>query len=125
MRSRLHDNNRFLVNLLDNAIKFSPAGSQVEITLREVSPNWQIEITDHGPGIPPAEHARIFQKLHRLGSELRRETQGTGIGLSLVKAVAEGHGGRVILASIPGQGSSFTLIAPISPIGPISNIPLP
>ncbi len=103
-----------LVNLLDNAIKFSPAGSWVEITLREVSPNWEIQIADHGLGIPPAEHARIFQKFHRLGSELRRETQGTGIGLSLVKAIAEAHGGRVLLASVPGQGSAFTLIGPLS-----------
>lgn len=109
-----------LVNLLDNAIKFSPAGSQVEITLREVSSNWEIQITDQGPGIPPAEHARIFEKFHRLGSELRRETQGTGIGLSLVKAVAAAHGGRVALSSVPEQGSSFTLIGPISRIGPIS-----
>ena len=105
-----------LVNLLDNAIKFSPAGSQVEIVLTENLSNWEIQITDQGPGIPAAEYQRIFQKFHRLGSELRRETQGTGIGLSLVKAVAEAHGGRVVLASAVGQGSTFTLIGPISPI---------
>ncbi len=108
-----------LVNLLDNAIKFSPAGSQVEILLTERSTNWEIQITDHGPGIPPAEHARIFEKFHRLGSELRRESQGTGIGLSLVEAVAEAHGGQVVLASAPGEGAVFTLIGPISRIGPI------
>ena len=114
-----------LVNLLDNAIKFSPVGSQVEITLREVSSNWEIQITDQGPGIPPAEQTRIFEKFHRLGSELRRETQGTGIGLSLVKAVAEAHGGRVALSSVPGQGSSFTLLGPIGRIGPILHSPPP
>ncbi len=102
-----------LVNLLDNAIKFSPAGSLVEIHLAESSTNWEIQITDQGPGIPPAEHARIFEKFHRLGSELRRETQGTGIGLSLVKAVAEAHGGRVELMSTVGKGSVFNLIAPL------------
>ncbi len=107
-----------LVNLLDNAIKFSPAGSEVEIRLTQSSANWEIQINDQGPGIPPAEHARIFEKFHRLGSELRRETQGTGIGLSLVKAVAEAHGGRVALASVPGEGCVFTLIGPIGPILP-------
>ncbi len=105
-----------LVNLLDNAIKFSPPGSSVEILLTESPAHWEIQITDQGPGIPPAEHARIFEKFHRLGSELRRETQGTGIGLSLVKAIAEAHGGRVVLASIPGNGSVFTLIGLIGPI---------
>ena len=104
-----------LVNLLDNAIKFSPAGSQVEVMLANHSTHWETQITDQGPGIPPAEHARIFEKFHRLGSELRRETQGTGIGLSLVKAVAEAHGGRVTLASAPGEGAIFTLIGPIPP----------
>jgi signal transduction histidine kinase len=104
-----------LVNLLDNAIKFSPAASEVEILLAGNSANWEIRITDQGPGIPSAEHARIFEKFHRLGSELRRETQGTGIGLSLVKAVAEAHGGRVVLASVPGTGSVFTIMAPLVP----------
>ncbi len=108
-----------LVNLLDNAIKFSPAGSSVEVLLTENPANWEIQITDQGPGILPAEHSRIFEKFHRLGSELRRETQGTGIGLSLVKAVAEAHGGRVVLSSVPGEGAVFTLIGPISRIGPI------
>lgn len=105
-----------LVNLLDNAIKFSPANSSVEILLRsdETSTHWEIQITDHGHGIPPAEHARVFEKFHRLGSELRRETQGTGIGLSLVKAIAEAHSGRVTLASEAGKGSTFTLTAPLT-----------
>jgi signal transduction histidine kinase len=103
-----------LVNLLDNAIKFSPAGSRVEISLRENGSNWEIEVADQGAGIPAPEHERVFQKFHRLGSELRRETQGTGIGLSLVKAVAEAHGGHVVLTSAPGQGSSFILSSPIT-----------
>ena len=100
-----------LVNLLDNAIKFSPPGSEVKIRLLE-SDGWQIEIADQGPGIPKEEHARIFEKFHRLGGELRRESQGTGIGLSLVKAVAEAHGGRIDLLSEPGAGSRFILILP-------------
>ncbi len=108
-----------LVNLLDNAIKFSPPGASVEISLTATATDWRIAISDNGPGIPAAEHARIFERFYRLGSELRRETQGTGIGLSLVKAVAEAHGGRVTLESAPGAGSIFTIIGPFGLIGPI------
>jgi len=107
-----------LVNLLDNALKFSPAGLQVEISLRGDEAQWEIQITDQGPGIPAAEQQRIFEKFYRLGSELRRETQGTGIGLSLVKAVAEAHGGRVSVESA-GKGSVFKIIGPIGLIGPV------
>ncbi len=115
-----------LVNLLDNAIKFSPAGSQVEIILTAEGPShWIFQVTDQGPGIPAEEHKRIFEKFHRLGSELRRETQGTGIGLSLVKSIAEAHGGKVTLASAPGNGSVFSFIGPISRIGPVLQSPPP
>ena len=70
---------------------------------------------DEGPGIAPADHQRIFERFHRLGNELRRETQGTGIGLSIVKHIAEAHGGRVRLESAPGHGSTFTLDLPEIP----------
>jgi signal transduction histidine kinase len=112
-----------LVNLLDNAIKFSPSGSKVETTLSIDGSSWRLSVKDEGPGIPKAEQSRIFERFHRLGDELRRETQGTGIGLSLVKAIAEAHGGRVQLDSTLEKGSNFTLIGPISPIGPISSPP--
>ena len=103
-----------LVNLLDNAVKFSPHGSTIEtrISINEETGRWELSVRDQGPGIPAAEHARIFERFHRLGSELRRETQGTGIGLSLVKAIAEAHGGSIVLTSTAGQGSTFTLAIP-------------
>jgi len=103
-----------LVNLLDNAIKFSPAGCTVETTLSvdEERRTWHIAVRDEGPGIAKAEQARIFERFYRPGDELRRETQGTGIGLSLVKAIAEAHGGSVTVESEPGQGSIFTLVFP-------------
>jgi signal transduction histidine kinase len=103
-----------LVNLLDNAIKFSPAGSSVETSLTTDDRFWKLAVRDEGPGIPKDEQSRVFERFYRLGDELRRETQGTGIGLSLVKAIAEAHGGRVDLASLPGKGSSFTISAPIT-----------
>lgn len=104
-----------LVNLLDNAIKFSPAGSTVETSLSidEERRTWRIAVRDEGPGIAKAEQARIFERFYRPGDELRRETQGTGIGLSLVKAIAEAHSGSVTVESEPGQGSTFTLIFPL------------
>ena len=114
-----------LVNLLDNAIKFSPAGGKVETSLSSDGSSWRLSVHDDGPGIPKEEQNRIFERFYRLGDELRRETQGTGIGLSLVKAIAEAHGGKVVLDSAVGKGSVFTLIGPTGRIGPISNSPPP
>jgi signal transduction histidine kinase len=68
-----------------------------------------------GAGIPPEEHARIFEPFYRRGSELRRETPGVGIGLTIVKHVVEAHGGRVTVRSAVGQGSRFTIELPVNP----------
>jgi signal transduction histidine kinase len=76
-------------------------------------PRLALWVQDHGPGIPPAEHARIFERFYRRGSELRRETQGVGIGLSIVKHIVEAHGGRVLVESAVGQGSRFIIELPI------------
>jgi signal transduction histidine kinase len=72
-----------------------------------------LSVTDHGPGIPSEEHQKIFERFYRRGSELRRETQGIGIGLTIVKHVAEAHGGRVIVESKVGGGSKFTIELPM------------
>ena len=72
-----------------------------------------LSVNDHGPGIPPEEHKKIFERFYRCGSELRRETQGVGIGLSIVKHIVEAHGGRVLVQSELGQGSRFTIEIPI------------
>jgi two-component system phosphate regulon sensor histidine kinase PhoR len=69
-------------------------------------------VQDHGPGIPAEEHEKIFERFYRCGSELRRQTQGVGIGLSIVKHVVEAHGGRVRIQSQLGQGSRFTIELP-------------
>jgi signal transduction histidine kinase len=70
-------------------------------------------VSDHGPGIPPEEHEKIFERFYRRGSELRRETQGVGIGLSIVKHIVDAHGGRVLVQSEVGKGSRFTIEIPI------------
>jgi signal transduction histidine kinase len=71
-------------------------------------------VEDHGDGIPTSEQEKIFERFYRPGSELRRETQGVGIGLSIVKHIVEAHGGRVLVRSAVGQGSRFTIELPMS-----------
>ena len=98
-----------LINLLDNALKFTPEGTTVTVAT-DSQPTPRIMITDEGPGIPVKDQIVIFNRFHRLGNELRREAQGTGIGLSIVKHIAEAHGGSITVDSTPPHGATFTLI---------------
>jgi len=104
-----------LINLLDNAIKFSPAGSSVTVTLSSDARGWQFMIEDRGPGVPVADRERIFERFTRLGNELRREEQGTGIGLSIVKHIAEAHRARVKVENRRSGGARFTFQVSCSP----------
>lgn len=101
-----------LVNLMDNAIKHSPKGAAVKIGFECDGHFARLWVEDHGPGIPPEEHERIFERFYRLGSELRRETQGVGIGLSIVRHIVDAHGGNVTVRSSVGHGSRFTIELP-------------
>jgi signal transduction histidine kinase len=105
-----------LVNLIDNAIKHSPSGSQVvvSVSLNSQPSAVNVSVRDQGPGIPAAEHDKIFDRFYRFGSELRRETSGVGIGLSIVKHIVEAHGGRVHVESQVGKGSCFTIELPLT-----------
>ena len=103
-----------LINLLSNAITYSPAGSTV--TLRAVSQadstgqkTVRISVEDQGPGIAPEHLERIFERFYRCDKARSRENGGTGLGLAIVKHIAQYHGGRVEVESKPGQGSVFTL----------------
>jgi len=97
------------VNLLDNAIKYSPADSPVRLAAHTVNGRLSISVTDRGPGIAPEEQTRIFDRFYRGGSELTRRVKGAGIGLSLVKRIVEDHGGNVSVASCAEEGSTFTI----------------
>jgi signal transduction histidine kinase len=128
-----------LVNLIDNAVKHSPPGETVLVALSAVAganntpppapaagrpasepaPENEVaagqlflSVADCGPGIPMAEQECIFEPFYRRGSELRRETPGVGIGLSIVKHIVEAHSGRVRVDSTPGKGSRFTIELP-------------
>jgi signal transduction histidine kinase len=101
-----------LVNLIDNAVKHSPPGGRVAVGVEGGSAGLSLWVEDHGPGIPAEEQGKIFERFYRRGSELRRDTQGVGIGLTIVQHIAEAHGGHVAVRSAPGQGSRFTLELP-------------
>lgn len=102
-----------LINLVDNAVKFSPEGETVTVSFGEDEKNgdWVLSVADRGPGIPKGSRDDIFKRFHRLGNELRRETQGAGIGLSLVEHVAKGHGGSIKVLDEPG-GATLELRIP-------------
>ena len=99
-----------LYNLVDNAVKYTPAGGSV--TLRAIGYELfcRVDVTDTGPGIPEAEQARIFQRFYR--SPASSEEEGVGIGLYLARQIAAGQGGYLKVTSRPGEGSTFSLFLP-------------
>lgn len=104
-----------LSNLLDNALKHSPADSQIQVALA-VEPDgmdFTLSVADSGPGIPESERRRVFDPFHRLGSELRREHAGVGIGLAIVRHIAEAHQGRVWIEGVLPQGARLVLRLPV------------
>ncbi|MFQ5576877.1 MAG: ATP-binding protein [Anaerolineae bacterium] len=104
--------NEVLTNLLGNAIKYSPQGGRIAVGGKTLPNAVHIYVSDEGIGIPPAEQERIFERFHRVDNSLTRKAPGTGLGLFLVKAVVEAHGGSVWVQSKPGAGSTFWLELP-------------
>ncbi|HOI23218.1 MAG: PAS domain-containing protein [Treponema sp.] len=94
-------------NLLDNAVKYSPAESQVRIRARRIDSRLRIEVRDQGPGIPAAQLPRLFERFYRVDKARSREQGGTGLGLAIVRHIAEVHGGSVGVESWEGEGSLF------------------
>jgi signal transduction histidine kinase len=98
-------------NLIDNAIKYTPPGGSVDVEVAREPDAAVLRVRDTGPGIPADEQSRIFDRLFR--GDTSRTERGLGLGLSLVKAVVEAHGGTVQVASEPGRGSTFSVRLPL------------
>jgi signal transduction histidine kinase len=104
-----------LANLVDNALKYSTERRRLGLSARREDDWVVIEVADEGIGIPPGEAERIFEKFYRIGRSETLGTRGSGVGLALVKHIAEAHGGRVTVDSRPGHGSRFFLYVPVAP----------
>ncbi|MCW5559698.1 MAG: hypothetical protein KIT22_17925, partial [Verrucomicrobiae bacterium] len=106
-----------LGNLVDNALKHAPPHSDIECSLERLADPRSavtISVTDHGPGIPSEDHVRIFEPFYRRGSELRRETHGIGLGLTIARRLVQAHQGTLEVRSQPGKGARFTVTLPLS-----------
>jgi signal transduction histidine kinase len=113
---RLH---QVIENLVSNAMKFSPPGGQVDLSVRLTS-QWQTwEVRDQGPGIPEAEQGRIFERFYR--AQAAKAKPGTGLGLAIVKHLCRLMGGEVTVESRPSEGATFrVMLPPQAPAGPPS-----
>ncbi len=101
-----------LSNLVSNAVKYSPQGGIIWIGGRPDQQGVTVYVADQGIGIPPEEQERIFERFYRVQSGLHRRTEGAGLGLYLVKAIVEAHGGKIWVESAPGRGSIFIFTLP-------------
>ena len=103
-----------LVNLLSNAIKHAPAGSQIEVSAEREGTMMAIAVRDHGPGIPAHKVDSIFEPFTQLDGSDTRRISGTGLGLTIARALAEKQGGAIRVASREGEGATFTLTIPLA-----------
>ena len=102
---------QLLANLIDNAVKYSPADEEVTVSAYARNGNVIVDVTDRGPGIDGDEHALIFEKFGRARGATP-SMPGTGLGLFIARSIAEAHGGSLAVRSEPRQGSTFTLRLP-------------
>jgi signal transduction histidine kinase len=104
---------RSLLNLVNNALKYSQDRKYIGVNLYRDNGSVKLEVVDQGIGIPHQEQQKIFEKFYRVGDPLVHNTKGSGLGLSLVRHIVQAHGGEVAVDSAPGQGSKFTIVLPV------------
>jgi signal transduction histidine kinase len=102
---------QIFANLIDNAVKYSPAGEPVEVRVSQSNGSVLVSVRDRGPGIEPQDHRLIFEKFGRVTGAGAKP--GTGLGLYIARSIAEAHGGKLDVSSAPGRGSTFSVRLPI------------
>lgn len=113
-----------LANLLENAVKYSDAGAEVTVSARAAGDGVELDVADHGIGIPATDLERVFERFYRVDRARSRDTGGTGLGLAIVRHVAQNHGGDVVVRSREGEGSTFTLrLAGVAAVPPVTEHP--
>ena len=110
-RERVH---QVLFNLLDNAVRLTPAGGRVTVTASSHNGSIDVVVADTGPGIPAEHLPHVFERFYRVDESRSRDDGGTGIGLAIARSVVEAHGGRIWADSEPGRGSAFTFELPVA-----------
>ena len=104
---------RVLDNLINNALKFTPAGGSISVCVQSNAQHVVLQVKDTGIGIAPDQQERIFDRFYQVGSFSKRQYGGVGLGLALVKEIAEAHGGTVTVESRENEGSTFTVTLPV------------
>jgi signal transduction histidine kinase len=100
-----------VANLLENAIRYTPKGGKVSVRAQAEEGQVIVQVSDNGPGIPPADQPYLFDKFFR-ASNVPGGVPGTGLGLSIVKSIVDSHNGRIWVDSRLGEGSTFTVVLP-------------
>lgn len=106
---------RALCNLIDNAIKYSPADTRIDCGIEEDDGYWRISVRDQGRGIAAQDLDSLFEPFSRMAADTRKDVGGAGLGLAFVRTVAQRHGGTAQVSSEPGRGSVFSLRLPMAP----------
>jgi signal transduction histidine kinase len=101
-----------LVNLVDNAVKYSPHGSTIRLVVRRTNDGGSLEVIDQGPGIPPPHRGRVFERFYRVDKSRSRLSGGSGLGLAIARWAVEVHGGEIELEVHDGQGCAFRVTLP-------------
>jgi signal transduction histidine kinase len=114
---------QILVNLVTNAHEYSPERASISVSARVTDDEVQIDVTDNGPGIPPAQAEHIFERFVRGDAGLTQRVGGTGLGLAISKSLVELHGGTIAVDSVVDRGSTFTVRLPLSAPGAVATTP--